>query len=204
MASVRASASWRSSSPGLQYGLRASSGLRITSPRTGYVELRRVFERGIVDDGRVATVGELTQNLADQDGLPLPESPMINRWLDSMARGRRTCRRRPLRRSARLGTCANPTPSAGVRRLKRAGVTSSGPFKRRPCRRARARARSFGIAIRRPTTNTATATTRRALPGLAGSDRDRSIRAGTRATSHARRTASPRPADDPQAACRAR
>jgi hypothetical protein len=35
VASVSAPASWRSSSPGLQYGEQASIGLRITSPRSG-------------------------------------------------------------------------------------------------------------------------------------------------------------------------
>ena len=53
---------------------------------------------------------------------------MRRRWLDSMARGRRT---EGVRRQAGR-CCRKPMPSAGVRRLNCAGVSSSGPRKPSP------------------------------------------------------------------------
>ena len=54
----------------------------------GRVELRRVVERRVVDDGRLAALLDLQQRFCRMRALlPVPESPMMRMWLDSIARG---------------------------------------------------------------------------------------------------------------------
>ena len=101
----------------------------------GRVELRRVFERRVVDDGGLAARLELRQQLADQRGLPgarVAHDEDVARLDARAGRARRACG------GTGAGVCTKPIPSARRRRLNRAADTSSGPLSRRPCRRSRA------------------------------------------------------------------
>src|SRR5947209_1554040 len=72
VASVSASASWRSSSPGAPVRGPGIDRIEDHVATFGRVELRCVLERRVVDDRRVAPVLELTQDLSDQRRLARP------------------------------------------------------------------------------------------------------------------------------------
>ena len=112
----------------------------------GRVELRRVFERRVVHDGGVAAVLELPRSWRISADLPVPESPMMSRWLDSMARGIASAGWTPSSFAGRLGVWTNAMPFARIRHRGSLYQRPTGLVSERRAQNARVSAAPFSTS----------------------------------------------------------